>query len=167
VDTDVHTERPAIIVLATSEDGTAWTIAGPVLSAVSAGTTKLEPAALHNGNRFHLWYVDAATPDGKPALLHVTSPDGRQWQIAGSTSIAALGVDPGRVWVAPDGRGGYLAHFAHDRFDQKQKGLFGILVSSDGNRWRLRDDDPKLRLPPSRTETPRTLPPFSRRGTVS
>ena len=119
VDSDIHTERPAIIVLATSEDGTAWKIAGPVLSAVRAGTTHIELSALHDGKRFHLWYVDAATPGGKPALLHVTSPDGR---------------------------GGYLAHFAHGRFDQKQKGLFGILVSSDGSRWRLREDDPKLRV---------------------
>ena len=147
VDTDVQTERPAIIVLATSEDGSAWKIIGPVLSAVSAASAHLDPAALHDGKRFHLWYVDAATPAGKPALLHVTSPDGRQWQIAGSTSIDELGLNPGRVWVVPDGRGGYLAHFAHGRFDQRQKGLFGVMASGDGNVWRLRDDDPKLRVP--------------------
>jgi hypothetical protein len=146
VDTDIHTERPAIIVLATSEDGTAWKVAGPVMSAVRAGTTHIELSALHDGKRFHLWYVDAATPGGKPALLHVTSPDGRQWQIAGSTSIDDLGFNPGRVWVVPDGRGGYLGHFAYGRFDQRQKGLFGSLESSDGNRWRLRDEDSKLRL---------------------
>ena len=146
VSMDVRTERPAIIVLATSEDGSAWKIVGPVLSAVSPASTHLDPAALHDGKRFHLWYVDAATPAGKPALLHVTSADGRKWQIAGFTSIAALRVNPGRVCVVPDGHGGYLGHFAHDPFEQKEKGLFGILVSGDGNLWRLRKDDPKLRL---------------------
>ncbi len=146
VDTDIHTERPAIIVLATSEDGTAWKAIGPVLSAVSVATAHIELSALHDGKLFHLWYVDAPAPDGAPALLHVTSSDGRKWQIAGSTSIAALGVNPGRVCVVPDGHGGYLGHFAHGRFEQKEKGLFGILVSGDGNLWRLRDDDPKLRL---------------------
>lgn len=146
VSMDVHTERPAIIVLATSEDGTAWKIAGPVLSAVSARTTRIELSALHDGKRFHLWYVDAATPTGKPELLHVTSPDGRKWQIAGSTSIDGLGLNPGRVWVVPDGRGGYLGRFAYGRNLQYKKGLFGSLESSDGNLWRLRDEDPKLRL---------------------
>jgi len=146
VDTDIHTERPAIIVLATSEDGTAWKIAGPVLSAVRAGTTHIELSALHDGKLFHLWYVDAPAPDGAPALLHVTSADGRKWQIAGSTSIDGLGLNPGRVWVVPDGRGGYLGRFAYGRDLQYKKGLFGSLESSDGNRWRLRDEDSKLRL---------------------
>jgi hypothetical protein len=147
VDTDVQSERPAEIVLATSRDGTAWNPAGPVIRAVSPGTTHIELDAHYDGKRFHLWYVDAATPEGGQALLHVTSTDGRRWQIAGSTSLEDLGLHPGRVSVIPNEHGGYLAHFTYGRTRQADSGLFGVLLSGDGSRWKLREDGPKLRTP--------------------
>lgn len=126
--------RHATLHLATSPDGREWTVAGPVLRAVTEGTWPLDPTAWYDGRLFHLWYVDRTAPAHPLSLLHVTSADGRQWQVAGSTPLRTLGLEDStrRVWVTA-GPSGYLAYFS-PRF-QRNDGVLGFLRSADGNTW--------------------------------
>jgi predicted GH43/DUF377 family glycosyl hydrolase len=123
------------IHLATSTDGLNWKQKGPVLRTLGENTVYIEHAAFYDGKVFHMWYVDIPFHHGADALLHVTSSDGKKWQIAGFTTINTLGVRPARLWVMPDGRGGYRSLFANRREQQKEKGPLGLLVSADGNTW--------------------------------
>lgn len=125
----------ATINLALSTDGIKWQPAGAVLRTVGKRMAPLEPAALFDGSRFHLWYVDFASPGQPESLLHIVSSDGRQWQLSGATAIDQLGGDPGRLAVLSDGRGGYWALFTRRRTDQRRQGVFGVLTSPDGNVW--------------------------------
>ncbi len=128
--------RPyATIYLATSQDGLSWQSSGVVLRSVSRYTPYVEPSAFYDGKLFHLWYADYYPSDEGKALLHVTSQDGKHWQIAGSTSLDQLKASPGRLSVLPDGRGGYRAFFAYGRTEQFDAGIFGMLLSADGNEW--------------------------------
>jgi len=126
----------ATIYLATSKDGLNWRQEGAVLRAVRKGTT-IAPSAFYDGEVFHLWYVDSTSTDKPKALMHVTSSDGRRWQVAGWTFINTLDVDPGRMWVLSDGRGGYRGFYAHPSNQQEKKGFFGTVVSADGNTWEM------------------------------
>ncbi len=126
--------RHATLHLATSPDGREWTVAGPVLRAVTEGTWPLDPTASYDGRLFHLWYVDRTEAPHPLSLLHVTSADGRQWQVAGSTPLRTLGLEDStrRVSVTA-GPSGYLAYFS-PRF-QRNDGVLGFLRSADGNTW--------------------------------
>ncbi len=143
VSADWLKERPATVYLATSKDGLNWQAAGSVLEPISEGTTSVEHTAFYDGKVFHLWYIDIPSSDGAKALVHVTSPEGREWQIAGWTPIKTLGTDPGRLCVLSDGRGGYRGFFGYSHREQKEKGFFGILTSSDGNAWQRLDEGTK------------------------
>lgn len=129
----------ATIYLATSKDGLNWKQDGAVLRAVRKGTT-IASSAFYDGKVFHLWYVDSTSEDKPKALMHVTSSDGIKWQVAGWTFINTLGVDPGRLWILSDGRGGYRGLFTYPFEQQNEKGLFGMLISADGNTWEKRDE---------------------------
>jgi hypothetical protein len=131
----------ATIDLATSKDGLAWRSAGPVLRALSEYTGSLEPSGYYDGKVFHLWYTDYPS-DEEPAILHVTSADGKQWQTAGSTALSSLKTEPGRLSMLSDGQAGYRAFFAYSG-RERGAGVFEVLLSSDGNQWR-RADVPKL-----------------------
>jgi hypothetical protein len=140
---DRFKNRPyATIHLAISEDGLSWAPMGPVLRALSQYTGNLEPAAYYDGSRFHMWYTDHPT-DENPAVLHLISSDGRKWQTAGSTPLSVLNGNPGRVSVISDGHGGYRAYFASTG-QQRDPGVFGVLLSNDGNQWRRGDSESKL-----------------------
>ena len=149
------------INLAVSADGVKWEPMGAVLRTVGKRMAPLEPAALFDGSRFHLWYVDFSSPGQPESLIHVVSSDGRQWQISGATAIDQLQGSPGRLAVGADGRGGYWAFFTHGRIDQRRKGLFGLLTSPDGNVWSVAGGD-AASAPPSSTEdiadSPAVLP---------
>ena len=135
--------RPyATIHLATSQDGLNWQSGGLVLRSFSRYTPYIEPSALYDGKLFHLWYADYRSDEGR-ALLHVTSQDGKHWQIAGSTYRNELEA-PGRLSVLADGRGGYRALFAYKQTEQKDAGVFGMLLSADGNQWRREEAGTKL-----------------------
>ncbi|MBI3304315.1 MAG: hypothetical protein HYZ72_19795 [Deltaproteobacteria bacterium] len=134
-----HDRLYTTLNLATSPDGLRWQDAGPVLRAVEEDTAPIEPALFYDGQTFHLWYVDIPFANGANSLMHVTSADGKQWQVVGGTPVNTLGVRPGKLWVFPDGRGGYRGLFAYPPQQQQQKGLFGLLVSTDGNTWEQRD----------------------------
>ena len=139
VDPDRFADRPyATIYLATSKDALTWTPRGAVLRAISRWTSTLEPTALFDGKLFHLWYSDHPTDDDR-ALLHVTSANGVQWQTVGSTPIASLKSRPGKLSVFNDGRGGYRALFSYPAREQGKAGIFGSVVSSEGNQWRTAD----------------------------
>jgi hypothetical protein len=129
------------IHLATSTDGLTWVAVGPVLRALSQYTGNVEPAVYYDGKSFHMWYTDHPT-DENPAILHLTSSDGKQWQTAGSMPLETTKTDPGRLSVISDGRGGFRAYFAHT--GQRRNRVFGLLLSGDGNQWRLSDSEPTL-----------------------
>ena len=129
----------ATIYLATSTDGFNWKQEGAVLRAVNEGTT-IEQTALYDGELFHLWYIASPYSGAIESILHVTSLDGKKWQIAGRTPLDIIGVKPGRLWVLSDGRGGYRGLFAYPSEQQNEKGLFGMLISADGNTWEKRDE---------------------------
>jgi hypothetical protein len=131
--------RYATIHLATSDDGLNWRQEGAVLRAVRKGTT-IAPSAFYDGGTFHLWYVDSAAAGKAKALMHVTSPDGRRWQVAGWTFINKLGIEPGRLWVLSDGRGGYRGIFAYPQDRREKKGIFGTVVSADGSAWEVSEE---------------------------
>lgn len=124
----------ATIYLATSKDGLNWRQEGAVLRALRKGTT-IAPTAFYDGETFHLWYVDSTSEDKPKALMHVTSSDGRKWQVAGWTFLNTLGVNPDRLWILSDRGGGYRGLFAYPSGEQGEKGIFGTLVSADGNTW--------------------------------
>jgi|GEM_PF-2587378 len=124
----------ATIYLATSKDGLNWRQEGAVLRAVRKGTT-IAPSAFYDGKIFHLWYMDSSSEDKAKALMHVTSSDGRKWQVAGWAFLNTLGVNPGRLWVLSDRGGGYRGLFAYPSGEQGEKGFLGTLVSADGNTW--------------------------------
>ena len=130
------------IHLATSTDGLTWVVIGPVLRALSQYTGNVEPAVYYDGKLFHMWYTDHPT-DENPAILHLTSSDGKQWQTAGSMPLETIKTDPGRLSVISDGRGGFRAYFAYTG-RQRSAGVFGMLLSADGNQWRLSDSEPRL-----------------------
>lgn len=135
VDADWIRNRPTAVYMATSADGLSWQKAGMVLEAISEGTMSIQHAAFYDGKRFHLWYVDIPASDGVKALVHVTSPDGNDWQVVGFTRLDTLGVDPGRIALRPDGNGGYRAIFTYPPREQHIRGLFSTLTSKDGNDW--------------------------------
>jgi hypothetical protein len=127
----------ATIYLATSADGLKWRHGGPVLRAVRKGTT-IAPSAFYDGKLFHLWYVDSPSADKPKALMHVTSSDAKKWRTAGWTFINTLGVNPGRLWILPEKNGRYRGFFAYSFQQQRDKGLFGTVLSVDGNTWEER-----------------------------
>lgn len=152
----------ATLNLATSPDGLHFETKGTVVRANCNNTREIEPSVLYDSKVFHLWYFD----NEAAALAHFTSPDGRHWQRAGSTALAALdqgfgghvlGNSLGRISVIPDASGGYHGLFAFPLHGSR--GFFGVLQSSDGNVWKPANDSPALganTLSPG-TETPVAL----------
>jgi len=137
---DPFTDHPYITIhLATSKDGLSWQSVGAVLRALSQWTLALEPSAFFDGKLFHMWYTDYPSDEHK-TMLHLTSANGTQWQTAGSTSFEGLKELPGKLSVLSDGHGGYRALFPYSESKDKV-GDFGILLSADGNQWRLADDE--------------------------
>jgi hypothetical protein len=126
-----------VLDLATSLDGLSWQREGTVLSVNCGQYVHLWPSAVYDGKLFHLWYADFdSSPSGM--LMHATSSSGKDWQGAGSTSIASLGVNPRRIWILPDRTNGYRALFA------APKAHFGMLRSADLATWQVSDAAPKL-----------------------
>lgn len=137
--------RPyATIHLATSADGLNWQSGGLILRSFSQYTPAIEPSVVYDGKLFHLWYADYYPSDSEKVMLHLTSQDGKGWQIAGSTSLNQLKAGPGRLSVLADGRGGYRAFFAYERTAQSEAGVFGMLLSADGNQWQHAEAGVKL-----------------------
>lgn len=132
----------ATIHLATSPDGLSWSSGEAVLRALSEYSGSLEPAAYYDGKLFHLWYIDYPS-DEQPAILHLTSTDGKQWQTSGSTLLSVLQTDVNRLSVVSDGHGGYRAVYAYTG-RERNVGVFDALLSSDGNQWQRAAAGPKL-----------------------
>jgi hypothetical protein len=124
------------IHLATSKDGLSWQSGGAVLRALSQWTLAVEPCAFFDGKLFHLWYADYPSDEDK-TLIHLTSANGTQWQTAGATSFKTLKIPPGKLSVLSDNRGGYRALFSYSGSGRHEPGAFGILLSGDGNQWRI------------------------------
>lgn len=132
--------RSSTLHLATSANGKEWADAGPVLSATMQTAASIEPAAVWDGLRLHLWFVDSlqrsekhdhVPPDGGPFLVHFTSRDGKAWEESVQFPLGDLGLESPRV-TAPvaDGAGWRALLYA---------GLdFGDLVSADGETWEAR-----------------------------
>jgi hypothetical protein len=99
---------------------------------LSGWTPSLEPSAHFDGKVFHLWYVDYPTDDAR-TLIHVTSPDGAQWQQIGASPLGPLNVRPGRLAVTSDGAN-YRAFFSSNSLAASE-GAVELLMSRDGNRW--------------------------------
>jgi hypothetical protein len=143
---DQFANHPYVTIhLATSKDGLSWQPAGAVLRALSQWTLALEPSAFYDGKLFHLWYADFPSSDEDRTLIHLTSANGTQWQTAGATSLKSLHApQPGKLSVLPDGRGGYRALFPYLRYEYGEAGIFGMLLSDDGNLWRLAHAETKV-----------------------
>lgn len=144
VDADRSVKRPyATLHLIESADGLHWESQGLVLRAFSQYKSPIMHAALYDGEVFHLWYADFPSGDENEKLMHLTSSDGKTWQVAGTSSLKSLGLHPGSLSVWRDTTNTYRAFFSRPfasprwpRSDQRNHGLFGRLASSDGNGWR-------------------------------
>ena len=126
------------IYLATSPDGIAWKKEGAVLRAIHKYTFSIAHTVLHDGSLFHLWYLDAPQSKGEIALLHVTSSDGKAWNVAGFANIellhlAHLGMGTSRIAFLRGNSGSYLGYSALSEEHAK------ILRSSDGTFWNAGD----------------------------
>jgi hypothetical protein len=133
------------LYVATSADGTRWEDHGRVLASEEP-MVAVQPSVVHDGGRFHLWFVDSRraakdTHDVRetaPFLRHFTSPDGRAWQEQAEFAVGPL--DRGRmhVSVARDTDGSYRAfYFGRAVGTDSVSSSVGWLVSADGSDWRL------------------------------
>jgi hypothetical protein len=135
--------KTSTLHLATSEDGLRFEPVGQVLAAVEQTQHGLEPSVLHDGRRFHLWYVDSlrrtekgvhGERDGAPFLVHATSGDGKEWTESAAFPLGPLGL--GRVAVSVRaGAGGYRAFVFWRSVERNVLPFADELVSPDGDEW--------------------------------
>jgi hypothetical protein len=150
---DEFDSRPtSVLHLATSKDGLRWQDHGRVLT-TEERTVPVQPSAVHDGTRFHLWFADSRRDvdggyelrDGAPFLRHFISQDGRSWQEAGQCPIGPLGLGRLRVSVTREGDGSYRAFFfsrAEDDATDDVSSSVGWLASADGTDWRMANRKP-------------------------
>ena len=127
--------RRAALYLATSVDGLAWKDEGQVVEAASENPPTIAPAVLHDGQRFHLWYVTSVPSGGRTPirmLQHLSSADGKTWSDLGGTPLhealnTVLTPDIRRIAVSTTEDGRYRAY----TYDSS----FGALTSADGTTW--------------------------------
>jgi predicted GH43/DUF377 family glycosyl hydrolase len=123
------------INLAESEDGLAWTDAGVVMRSIDGNiSAPIDPAALHDGKAFHLWYVDRTSEEKAQELVHAISSDGRHWRAAATSSLDTFDGSPGRLDVNLTNHG-YRAVFAFQGGLQSGSNVLGTCVGADGNAW--------------------------------
>lgn len=131
--------RRATVNMATSPDGLVWTDQGQVLEGVSPRSMSIEHGVVHDGQRFHMWYVDAVEELDAPELRHLSSSDGKAWVAVGGTPLKNLRQDMedlGRLTVETTDGQGFRAWFTLPASDQKhQSKALGALVSADGTTW--------------------------------
>jgi hypothetical protein len=134
--------KTSTLHLATSADGRKWEAAGQLLAGTEHVERHLDPSALWDGQRFHLWIVDsmqvyeadAYKPvEGAPFLRHLISHDGRDWKESGSFPLATLQIPRVRPTVAARAGGGYRA--ALFALDESVEVMW--IESADGNTWEL------------------------------
>jgi hypothetical protein len=144
IDGDSFGDRPrATLHLATSTDGTAWQETGLVHTTMQDRSRAIRHATHYDGKLFHLWYFDFPDSDHVEALVHLTSPDGRVWTMAGSDTLDDGAARVGRPFMtsASDGRGGFRALLV-DRRNRGERPSLRWLMSVDGTMW---TDGPKER----------------------
>jgi hypothetical protein len=133
------------IHLATSPDGVRWRDRGRVLTS-DEPSEAVQPAVVHDGARFHLWFVDSRldvddrhnVKEGAPFLRHFTSPDGRAWQEAAEFPVGPLGLGRVRLGVERTGDGSYRAfYFGRVVSTDGPRSTIGWLESADGSDWRV------------------------------
>lgn len=142
---DYFSQRPSSeLFLATSADGVQWQQQGQVLAATEQLPRFIAPSAVFDGDRFHLWFIDSMVvfdnnernaPPGGPFLMHLTSPDGREWQDAAQFPLGSIGLGRVHITISPEGDRSYRAFY----FAELPGGglATGWLLSADGNDWRL------------------------------
>ena len=92
-------------------------------------------AVLHDGQRFHLWYVTSEKGEEllpNRILQHQSSPDGKVWTTIGNTSLrdafdTTLTPDLGHLTVDALPGGGFRAYL----YDSVAR----VLTSVDGTTW--------------------------------
>jgi hypothetical protein len=127
--------RRAALYLATSVDGLTFKDEGQVLEAASDNPPMIAHAVLHDGQRFHLWYVTSEKGEGllpDRILQHQSSPDGKVWTTIGNTSLrdafdTTLTPDLGHLTVDALPGGGFRAYL----YDSVAR----VLTSVDGTTW--------------------------------
>ncbi len=135
VSADLFKARPfAKLFLATSPDGLTWKKEGSVAGAIHKNTISLAPTVLHDGSIFHLWYIDSPDPNGLPALMHLSSFDGKTWNTQGTTPLSKLHLEhfgPGTSGIAllREYAGAFVA------FSPLSAPGFRILRSQHGTNW--------------------------------
>jgi hypothetical protein len=149
---DFDSRPTSVLHLATSADGLRWEEHGRVLE-TQERTVPVQPAVVHDGTQFHLWFEDSRRtfdtayelPEGAPFFRHFTSQDGRAWQEAGQVPFGPLGLGRARVSVAREDDGSYRAFFFSRVEDAATGGILasvGWLASPDGTDWRLASRTP-------------------------
>ena len=140
--------RRATVNLATSPDGLVWTDQGQVLEGEGPLPLTIEHSVLHDGQRFHMWYVAAIEELDAPVLRHLSSADGKTWTAVGGTPLKDLEKEMsslGRLLVEAVEGGGFRALSTRRDDDQElRSSALGVLVSSDGTTWQMQalDVDP-------------------------
>jgi len=111
----------------------------------------VQPSVIHDGQQFHLWFVDSRLEsddrnelkESAPFLRHFVSPDGRAWQAQASFPLGPLDHRPGRLSVSRETDGSYRAFYSsRTPGADAVSSSVGWLVSSDGSTWRVASTTP-------------------------
>lgn len=138
------------LFMATSADGTRWEDHGRVLTSQEP-MVAVQPSVVHDGRRFHLWFVDSRldvkgeqpVKEGGPFLRHFTSSDGRTWQEQAEFHLGPLERGRIRMSVARESDGSYGAfYFGRVAGRDAVSSSVGWLVSADGSDWRIASTQP-------------------------
>jgi hypothetical protein len=142
VEANSFSNRPSSpLYLATSHDGVEWQQHGRVLAATEQLPRFIEPTVVHDGQQFHLWFVDSLIvfegvekrePADGPFLRHLTSTDGRAWQDAAQCPLGPIERGRVRLSVTRESDGSYRA-FYFGRLPGSGAAAIGWLLSTDGN----------------------------------
>jgi hypothetical protein len=112
-----------------------------VLAATEQLPRFIEPTVVHDGQQFHLWFVDSLIvfegvekrePADGPFLRHLTSTDGRAWQDAAQCPLGPIERGRVRLSVTRESDGSYRA-FYFGRLPGSGAAAIGWLLSTDGN----------------------------------
>jgi hypothetical protein len=128
---DATRQEWATLRLARSPDGLAWQHVGIVHTANDKATRYIRHAVHHDGELFHLWYVDRNVGEDRTGLQHLTSRDGAAWTEAGSDSLDALAAAYTKLWVGPHPAGRFRALVAEGRDNVSLRWF----RSADGTSW--------------------------------
>lgn len=121
--------------LATSEDGINWERHedNPVM-APDSGVTVWGPEVLHDGERYHMWYVSRGLEGEMDGTSHATSEDGIEWVQSENNPVIDHGGCNAVIWDHEHEQ--YRMFLQHQtRVGRQPRSAFELLTSDGGDEW--------------------------------